>query len=475
MQPPSAKPTRRTENSAAGSGDPLLGPRRVGPSLEFGWGERLRLRVALAFFLLAAAPGIAGGAHRMAWCAAVVFSAALAHELGHAAYACVCGSRATIVLHALGAHTTVLPRLSRKHELGATLAGPLVSVALGVLLFRLHRAFPAESWLTTASFVNLGWGAVNLLPVLPFDGGRALLALVGDKRRANALLISGTFALVFAIEGLAVLRSAPVIFVFGVAAAASLFAWGQQRRVELEDRLDLPSQLEQARRLFAHGDSERARQLATRVGELARANATANLAWELAAWAELELGLAEEAHGTLGRIRPASDVDDYCLAAVQAARGQIRNAIGLLERAPQLELNATKLLIDLYARLGSFERACAVASGGMAILDPDDTRRVIEAAFEADAFGPATKLAGELFAVTASPDDAVSHAYGLARLGDRTTAKRIFAQLVSLLSNWQMHKKTLARLRELAGRPDLSELIGPELSDRALAAASTLG
>src|SRR5450432_2508760 len=117
MQPPSAPPTRRTDNSAAGSGDPLLSPKRIGPSLEFGSAERLRVRVALAFFVLAAAPGIAGGAKRMALCAAIVFSAALAHELGHAVCASACGSRATVVLHALGAHTIVMPRLSRKHEL----------------------------------------------------------------------------------------------------------------------------------------------------------------------------------------------------------------------------------------------------------------------------------------------------------------------------------------------------------------------
>src|SRR5450432_339403 len=198
MEPPSAQPTRRTETSAPGSRDSLLSPRRIGPSLEFGCGERLRVRVALAFFLLAATPGIAGGPRRMALCAAIVFCAALAHELGHAVCAWRCGSRARIVLHALGAHTIIEPRLSRGRELVSTLAGPLVSIALGLLLFRLHRAFPADSWLTIASFVNLGWGAINLLPVLPFDGGRALLTLLGDKHRANALLISGTFALILA-------------------------------------------------------------------------------------------------------------------------------------------------------------------------------------------------------------------------------------------------------------------------------------
>jgi hypothetical protein len=430
MQPPSDPPTRRIESSAPASEEILLGSRRLGPALDFGLGERLRIRIALAFFLFAAAPGVARGAEKMALCAALLFSTAMIHELGHALHALLCGSRATIVLHVLGPHTAIEPRLSRGRELVSALVGPFVSMALGLLLLRLHWAFPAHSWLTISGWVNLGWGAVNLLPVLPFDGGRALLALAGDKHRSNALLVSGAFALVIAVEGLAVLKSAPIIFLFGTAATVSLFSWAQQRRVEAERALDLPSQLETARRLLGEGECERARQLATRVGVRARSNATANAAWELVAWAELELGLADQAYGTLGRIRPASDVNNYCLAAVAAARGETQRAIGLLERAlgPNVELGAIKLLIDLHARAGALDRACKVASTQLSKLDPDDTRRVIEAAFEADAFGPATQLAGELAAVTGSPDDAVSHAYGLARLGDRTTAKRIFSQ-----------------------------------------------
>jgi hypothetical protein len=89
---------------------------------------------------------------------------------------------------------------------------------------------------------------------------------------------------------------------------------------------------------------------------------------------------------------------------------------------------------------------------------------VIEAAFEAEALALATKLAGELFAMTGSPDDAVNQAYGLARLGDRTGARRIFRHLATLLSSWQMHAKTLARLRDLAARPDSRDIIGLELS-----------
>ena len=446
----------------------------MGPSLLFGGEGRLRLRVALGFFVIAGTPGVAGGAREMALYAAIAFFSILAHELGHAVCGLACGSQATIVLHVLGGHTTIEPRLSRRREVLATLAGPSVSLALALALAGLRRFFPAHTWLTLALWINLAWGTVNLVPTLPFDGGRALLAILGDERRSGALLVSGAFALVLSVEGLFVLHSAVMILVFGPAAFASLFAWAKQRRIDVERELGLPKHIEQARYLLSSGALERSRQLGTSVARRARTNATANAAWEVVAWAELGLGRTEEAADTLSRIRPAPDVDRYCLAAVEAARGHPRRAIRLLETARDsktLSADAIKLLIDLHAGLGSLDCACAVASAELANLDPEDTRRVIEAAFEAEVFAPATKLAGELFTLTGSPDDAVSQAYGLARLGDRTSARRIFRQLPTLLSSWQMHANTLARLRDLAARPDWSDVIGPELRHLVLACA----
>jgi Zn-dependent protease len=471
MLRPSQPPTRRIDNSRAGA-ESILSWRRQGPSFQVGGEGRLRLQVAFGFFVITGAPGIAGGAPRVTLYAAIAFLAVLAHELGHALCGVLWGSRATIALHVLGGHTTIEPRLPRWRDVVATLMGPCVSLVIALMLAVLRRSFPGHSWLTVALWVNLAWGIVNLLPMLPFDGGRTLQIVLADKHRSGALLVSGAFALVLSIEGLFVLHSAAMLFVFGPAAFASLHAWARRRSIDFEQKLGLATQIEQARQMLLDGEPERSRQLGTRVAQRARTNTTANAAWEIMAWAELGLGRAAQAYETLGRVRPISEVDRYCLAAVEAARGQLRRAIGLLETARSgraLCAEAIKLLIDLHARVGSLERACAVASAEMADLDPDDTRRVIEAAFEAEAFAPATKLAAELFAVTGSPDDAVSQAYGLARLGDRTSARRIFRQLPTLLSSWQMHAKTLARLRDLAARPDSSDIIGPELSHLVLA------
>ncbi|HEY1534580.1 MAG TPA: hypothetical protein VGF76_11190, partial [Polyangiaceae bacterium] len=473
MLRPSQPPPRRIDNSRAGA-ESILSRRQLGPSLQIGREGRLRLQVALSFFVITGAPGIAGGAPRVALYASIAFFTVLTHELGHALCGVLWGCRATIVLHALGGHTTIEPLLPRWRDVFATSMGPCVSLVIALMLAVLRHSFPGHFWLTVALWVNLAWGIVNLLPMLPFDGGRALQTMLADKHRSGVLLVSGAFALVLSVEGLFVLHSAAMLLVFGPAAFASLHAWRRRQSIDFEQKLGLTTQIEQARQLLLDGEAERSRQLGTRVAQRARTNTTANAAWEIVAWAELGLGRAAEAYDTLGRVRPASDVDRYSLAAVEAARGQPRRAVSLLEAARSqraLSADGIKLLIDLHARLGSIDIACAVASTEIAGLDPDDTRRVIESAFEAEAFAPATKLAGALFAMTGSPDDAVSQAYGLTRLGDRTSARRIFRHLATLLSSWQMHARTLARLRDLAARPDSRDIIGPELSRLVVAQA----
>jgi hypothetical protein len=465
--PEGPKPRPRRVDSSPPEAEATLNERQLGPSLQIGGEGRLRLRVGFGFFVITGAPGIAGGAPRMALYATVALLAVLAHELGHAACGILWGSQATIVVHVLGGRTTLEPRLSRSREIVATLTGPCISILIALGLAALRSRYPEQHWLTVALWVNLGWGLVNLLPMLPFDGGRALLNLLGVERRSSALIISGSFALALSVEGLFVLRNAALLFVFGPAAFASFMAWTRQRRMNAELELGLPEQMERARSLLASGESERSRRLALLLTQRARINATANAAWEIVAWSELQLGRTAEAFEAVGRVRPASDVDPFCLAAVEAARGQPRRAVKILEAARTAQTlcpDAIKLLIDLHARLGSLDRACVVASAEMTALEPPDTRRVIEAAFEAQEFAQASKLAGELFALNGCPDDAVSQAYGLARLGDRTRAQRIFRELATPPPDWQMHRKTRARLRDLATRPDASDILGPALS-----------
>ncbi len=137
--------------------------------------------------------------------AALFAAALLLHEVGHlAAAAAEEVGVSPLVPHPLRAvaHIPSLALLERRVALSVTLAGPAVSLvmaALGALVLR-HgpEAAAASERLGLWIDVNLGLGLVNLLPVLPLDGGQALrahLAASGGLARAGPLLVRSGQAL----------------------------------------------------------------------------------------------------------------------------------------------------------------------------------------------------------------------------------------------------------------------------------------
>jgi Zn-dependent protease len=128
--------------------------------------------------------------------------AVLVHELGHAVLARRAGAKPAIALAGFGGVTTFEPphELSRGRSIGISLAGPGVGIVIGLLLVALGRAVElepgslADTALYLGQFTTLGWSLLNLLPVLPLDGGQALReVLPGDPeargRRAAAVSV----------------------------------------------------------------------------------------------------------------------------------------------------------------------------------------------------------------------------------------------------------------------------------------------
>jgi Zn-dependent protease len=128
------------------------------------------------------------------WLAGGVAAFTLIHELAHAIVARRAGAEASISLEFMAGFTSYHSQnpISWGWTLAISLAGPIVHVATGSALllvlggspFERHSAFD-EPVLAAVWWAGPVIGAINLLPVLPLDGGHAtttlLERLVGRK------------------------------------------------------------------------------------------------------------------------------------------------------------------------------------------------------------------------------------------------------------------------------------------------------
>jgi Zn-dependent protease len=199
-------------------------------------GRRLRLRVLgfpvhidLSFVLIMGILGF-GGMTRgnlrdlVLWLIVATVSV-LVHELGHAVVARTTGAEPEIALTGFGGVTTWVPPapLSRARSLAISLAGPLVGLVLGMGLLFLWRAvgdsLDGGSWQRTVIWFGvwtcLGWSAINLLPVLPLDGGQAMRELLPGSppvRARRAAIVS--VVAVLPVVGLAFYLQQPWVGLF---------------------------------------------------------------------------------------------------------------------------------------------------------------------------------------------------------------------------------------------------------------------
>jgi len=166
-------------------------------------------------------PGLSDGAHfAMAVVAAILFFVSvLLHELGHALQA----RREQIEIEGItlwlfgGVATLKGAFKSAGAEFRIAVAGPVVSLVLGVLFVVVALLAPAQSvegvaaWL---GYVNLALLLFNLVPAVPLDGGRILHAalwhLRGDFARATR-----TAATIGSGFGYALVAGGIVFFIVG--------------------------------------------------------------------------------------------------------------------------------------------------------------------------------------------------------------------------------------------------------------------
>jgi Zn-dependent protease/predicted transcriptional regulator len=129
--------------------------------------------------------------------AALFFASLLLHELGHAVQARRDGLEIEgITLWLFGGIAKFKGQFpSAGAEFRIAIAGPLVSLALGVVFVLAAWATPepeeVDAVVAWLGYINLTLLAFNLLPALPLDGGRVLRSIIwqvrGDFREATRL------------------------------------------------------------------------------------------------------------------------------------------------------------------------------------------------------------------------------------------------------------------------------------------------
>lgn len=124
------------------------------------------------------------------------FISILIHELGHALTARKFGAYAAITLQAFGGYAAYSGvRLSRPQSFAVTAAGPVIQILLGLAVFFALQYLPplnppADYFLGTLVWISIAWAVLNLLPVLPLDGGQMLNAVLGPQRIRITLWIT---------------------------------------------------------------------------------------------------------------------------------------------------------------------------------------------------------------------------------------------------------------------------------------------
>ena len=153
------------------------------------------------------------------------FVSIMVHELGHALLAVKFGARTEIVLQAFGGYAAYSGvRMTRGQSAIITAGGPVLQMVLGGLGIMILRSVPgmpenAQLFLTWLVIISFVWAILNLLPVLPLDGGRLVEAAMGPSRMRVTLMISMVTAVTIALLGWMFLKSILLAIFMGY------FAW----------------------------------------------------------------------------------------------------------------------------------------------------------------------------------------------------------------------------------------------------------
>jgi Zn-dependent protease len=264
---------------------------------------------------------------------AIAFASVLLHELAHAVAFRRFGVQPNVTLYGMGGLTSGSGQLTPGESIAVSAAGPLsVLVLIGLpALWLLSQgtitSYEGRVILSQIIWINVGWSILNLLPMLPLDGGnitRSLLDLVtrGKGRRPAevvSVIAAGALGLISLSIGQPFLAMLAGLFAF-----MNISSLTRVKTEELSDELGYGH-----RALIEHrpADAEKA---AAEV--LAKKPSGPTLRWasELLGWARLWQGDQAGAEAAVQRYAHAGPASASFRAAQALAAGRATEGVAVM-------------------------------------------------------------------------------------------------------------------------------------------------
>lgn len=436
------------------------------------------VRLRPEFFILPAIGLMSLGMERgLIWVGIVLFSVLL-HELGHAMAMRVFGFAPRIELHGMGG-ATMWPdaaRPSEKQKLIVTLCGPgielLAAVAVYVGLGRLDLP-PLGEWArSTFIWVNFIWALVNLLPILPWDGGHALdstVALITKKPRSRGV---GVVSMLFGAAAVALAltlfdRQIMLIYLGGIG------IWKGWQRWSGNEPGMMPPEAETAWNLSTAGQHAQADALLTQTLAGTKDAVVRLHLLEVLAWVRLsanDVGGAERALREMGP--EAARVAPELRARIAAHRQEPHRVVEILAPAAaamKLRPEAWPLLVSALDDDLKLDEIVSQAVSRLALAPPEQelAAAASQKLYEGGHIAASLLLCQRAFEVCKAPMFAFNAACCLCRLG------RVDQGLIWLTKAVKAGYRSPVALEQDPDLAPLRELPGfAALADEAKSAAS---
>lgn len=207
----------------------------------------------------------------------VIFASVLVHELGHAIAALIFGKKPAIELNIMGGITYFYAQdLKKWKQFIIVLNGPLMG--FGLYLFassqlgsQVNGSLSAYIY-TAIAHINLFWTLLNLLPMLPLDGGQLIRiiceAVFKNKGLYAASIFSLAFSCIFALIGflLGQFLFGAILFLF----CFQNFELARQSRFlkSVDQQEDVRKKLSEAVFLYETGQIEKAQNMSKELMDL---------------------------------------------------------------------------------------------------------------------------------------------------------------------------------------------------------------